>query len=113
VWWLWDGLRHVSRKRWVSDGADGLFGKIVDQLDLLVGERSNLLAGDRDGADQPVVLEHGHVDYRSCAPKLGRHAGHGVRRSVDDVVDSPCLQQMMEPACRWRLKRPPPLLKFD
>ena len=32
--------------------------KFVHQLDLLVGERANLLAVDGDRADQFVVLEH-------------------------------------------------------
>ena len=32
----------------VLDGDDGLIGEILDQLDLLVGERSNLLAVDDD-----------------------------------------------------------------
>src|SRR5262245_8196569 len=49
----------------------------------------NFLAIDHDGADQLVVLEHGHVDYRSCAPKLGRYAGHGISRSVDFPYNLP------------------------
>ena len=50
--------------------------KFCDQLDLLVGERADLLAIDDDDADQLVVLEHRHAttpcepggdsDRRSC-----------------------------------------------
>ena len=44
----------------VLDGDDGLGGEVLDQLDLLVGERTNLLAVDGDRADQLVLLEHRH-----------------------------------------------------
>ena len=44
----------------VLDGDDGLVGEVRDQLDLLVGERADLLAVDADGADQFVFLEHRH-----------------------------------------------------
>ena len=44
----------------VLDGDDGLGGEVLDQLDLLVGERANLLAVDGDRADQLVLLEHRH-----------------------------------------------------
>ena len=39
--------------------------KLLDKLDLLVGERADLLAVDGDGADQLIVLEHRH---RECRP---------------------------------------------
>ena len=48
----------------VLDGDDGLGGEVLDQLDLLVGERPNLLAVDDDGADQLVLLEHRHAEKR-------------------------------------------------
>ena len=38
----------------VLDGDDGLVGEVLDQCDLLVGKRTNLLAIDREGADQFV-----------------------------------------------------------
>ena len=34
--------------------------KLLNQLDLLVGERTDLLAIDGDGADELILLEHGH-----------------------------------------------------
>ena len=45
----------------VLDGDDGLAGEVLDQLDLLVGERTYLLAVDADGTDQLVFLEHGNA----------------------------------------------------
>ena len=63
----------------VLDGDDGLRGEVLDQLDLLVGERPHLLAVDRDGADQPVVLEHRHTDEGAPAGKL-----HGGLRGASD-----------------------------
>ena len=45
----------------VLDGDDGLRGKVLHQLDLLVGERAHLLAIDDDGADQFVFFEHRHA----------------------------------------------------
>ena len=42
----------------ILDGDDGLRGEVLDQLDLLVGERQPFLAVDGDGANQLIVLEH-------------------------------------------------------
>ena len=36
----------------VFDGDDGLRGEVLDQLDLLIGERADLLAVDHDAADR-------------------------------------------------------------
>ena len=44
----------------VLDRDDGLGGEVLNQLDLLVGERPDLLAVDGDRADQLVILEHRH-----------------------------------------------------
>ena len=63
----------------VLDGDDGLRGEVLYQLDLLVGERTHLLAIDDDGADQLVVLEHRH-DERRCARRRARRA-HGRDRA--------------------------------
>ena len=42
--------------------------KFCDQLDLLVGERPDLLAVDRDRADQLVLLEHRHDEHGAKPP---------------------------------------------
>ncbi len=42
-------------------------GEVLDQVDLLLGERANLLAVDGDRADQLVVLQHRYGEHRSSA----------------------------------------------
>ena len=44
--------------------------KFVTSVDLLVGERANLLAVDADGADQFILLEHRHDDNRPNATEI-------------------------------------------
>ena len=46
----------------VLDGDDSLGGEVLDQLDLLVGERTDLLPIDGDRADQHFVFKHRHTD---------------------------------------------------
>ena len=47
-------------------------GEILDQLDLLVAERPDLLAIDDDAADQLALLEHRHQQHcpRPSAARL-------------------------------------------
>ena len=54
------GFAQLVEQPRVLDGDHGLGGEILDQLDLLVGEREHLLPVDADDADQLVVLEHRH-----------------------------------------------------
>ena len=54
----------------VLDGDDGLGGEVLHQLDLLVGERADLLAVDADRADQLVFLEHRHERVGPSAAEL-------------------------------------------
>ena len=53
--------------------------KFCDQLDLLVGERANLLAIDGDGADQLIVLEHRHSEHVRDAAKFDAATANGSR----------------------------------
>ena len=46
----------------VLDGDDGLRGEVLDQLNLLVGERAHLLTVDDDYTDQVLILEQRHGD---------------------------------------------------
>jgi hypothetical protein len=48
----------------VLNGNDGLGSEVLDQFDLLVGERSNLLAKDADCANQFVVFYHWETQQR-------------------------------------------------
>ena len=66
----------------VLDRDHGLVGEVGDQLDLLVGERLDLLPIDRDRADQFVFLQHRHDHERSGAGKIGQRAN--VRIALDD-----------------------------
>ena len=60
----------------VLDGDDGLGGEVLDQLDLLVGERPHLLAINGDGADQLVLLEHRARSEESAAPATLAESAH-------------------------------------
>ena len=74
----------------VLDRDDGLRGEILDQLDLLVGERPDLLAIDDDRADQLVVLEHRHRDERTRPPVRAAMASRGFDSIVGGVDRSLC-----------------------
>src|SRR5262245_53637572 len=51
-------LAQLIEQARVLDGYDGLAGEILDQFDLLVGERADLLTIDGDRADQLILLDH-------------------------------------------------------
>ena len=75
-----DGLRHLAERAqlfhrlaelvrpraqlvqqpYILDRDHGLAGEVPHQVNLLVGERPNLLAIDSHGADQFILLEHRH-----------------------------------------------------
>ena len=72
-------LAQLVEQPRVLDGDDGLRGEVLHQLDLLVGERADLLAVDGDGADQLVVLEHRHDNDASGAAELDQAMTVGSR----------------------------------
>ena len=51
-------------------GDDGLAGEILHQSDLLVGEGTNFLAVNGEGADQFVLLQHRYDEKRPHAGKF-------------------------------------------
>ena len=53
---------QLAKQPRILDGDDGLGGKVLHQLDLLVGERTYLLPVDEDSADQLVFLKHRNGD---------------------------------------------------
>ena len=65
----------------VLDGDDGLRGEVLDQLDLFIGERANLLAVDPDYPYHFVVLDHRDADQGACAGKLDGGGAHPIRVS--------------------------------
>src|SRR5262249_48155071 len=52
---LLERLAQLAKQPRVLDCNDGLSGEVLDQLDLLLGERPYLLAVDREGADRPTI----------------------------------------------------------
>ena len=77
----------------VLDGDDGLGGEVLHQLDLLVRERSYLLAVDDDGTDQQFIFQHRNRKQRPSAGSSLTSAGPGVRvgqdiGNVDDVFSA-------------------------
>ena len=54
---LLQGFTEFVEQTRVLDGDDRLRGEVLDQLDLLVGERADLLAEDADRADQRIFLD--------------------------------------------------------
>ena len=79
-----------SSVRWRSSLSSRVFSmamtacaaKFCHQLDLLVGERSHLLAVDGNGANQIAFLEHRHDHQRPVPPSLDRAPGHRLRSSI-------------------------------
>ena len=100
-----------SSVRWRSSLSSRVFSmaitacaaKFCDQLDLLVGERADLLAVNADGADQLVVLEHRHDKQRFARRRARqRTSADRVRctaRHVGDVDDLLRLHDATETAC--------------
>ena len=84
----------------VLDGDDGLGGEVRDQLDLLVGERPDLLAVDDDGADQLVVLEHRTADQWSAR----RRSAAATRQRIP--FDAYCSDVAISTSASLRATRP-------
>ena len=67
-----DCAQFVEQPR-VLDGDDGLGGKVLNQLDLLIGEGPDLLPINGDSADQLVFIEHRDNEKRAGAGKVSKH----------------------------------------
>ncbi len=63
------------------------FVKVSDEFDLLVSERTDLLAIDGDNTDQPIVLEHGDNQNGPRAPELGDRFIRLIHEDVSNVDD--------------------------
>ena len=59
----------MSRRR-VLDGDDRLGGEVLDQLDLLVGKRTNFLAEDADEAEEFITFQQWNRNAGSNATYL-------------------------------------------
>src|SRR5262249_46322885 len=74
---------------------NGLSGEVLDQLDLLVGERADFLAIDDNAADQLILLEHWHLNERARPRELDqrRTCVWLFRRAIGNLSDLPCLDE--------------------
>ena len=86
-----DFAQFVEQAR-VLDRDHGLPGKVLDQLDLLLGKRSDLLAVDGDRANQPALFEQRHNENCTGASEVresdGRWIALKVRWSRPKIVDA-------------------------
>ena len=57
----------------VLDGDHRLGREIADKIDLLIGERTDILVVDGDCTDQFIVAEHGDCERSAGASHLGQH----------------------------------------
>src|SRR5262249_12535358 len=63
-------LAQLVQQPRILDRNNGLCGETRHQLDLLVGERLNLLPVNGDGTNDLLILEHRHTDKSARAAKL-------------------------------------------
>jgi len=102
----------------VLDCDDGVRGEILQQLDLLVGERAYLQPVDDDHADQLVLPEHRNRQKGPCAYELGEGdakrilRGSLIRHNVFDVNGLLGAHDAAEPSMRTGTKHRilPPIL---
>ena len=87
-------------------------GEILHQLDLLVGEGTNLLPIDGDDSNQFVVLEHRHCDTSPNTTELdgldNRRMTIGISPSCCEIGEVGCLlrsKRLAKGALRMRLER--------
>src|SRR5262249_59396306 len=81
-------LPQLVEQTCVLDGDDGLVGETLDQLDLLVGERSNLLPKNVDNTNQLAPFEHRDREHCSKAAQFnGYRLGADVGAATRSVVD--------------------------
>ena len=73
-------LAQLVQQPRILNGDDGLGGKVRDQLDLLVGEGTNFLAGQGEGANQFAFFQHRHGDECPYAAKF--HGSDRFRNRV-------------------------------
>src|SRR5262249_8756082 len=57
---------QLVKKPCVLDGDDGLVGEVLHQLDLPIGERTDLLAVNAERTNQLVLFEHRYCEYSPC-----------------------------------------------
>ena len=78
-----DFAQFIEQPR-ILDGDDGLGCEAAEKIDLLFGERPNLLAEDRDLPDEALVLEHGYIEHgsRTCEIEHGEFFRVARKRKI-------------------------------
>src|SRR5262245_26609348 len=88
----------------IFDGDDGLGGEVLDQLDLLFGKWSHLLAIDGNRTDHLIFLEHRNSKYCAGASELGelwiRGEIIGVVHDINDLNRLFCRSRAFD-CCCW------------
>src|SRR5262245_37909894 len=74
-------LAQLVEQARILDGDDGLRSEVLHQLDLLVGERSNVLVEYPDPTHQPLVLDHRHDQQGADAAEV--NPGDGQRIAIE------------------------------
>ena len=87
-------LAQLVEQPRVLDRDDGLLGKVLHQLDLLVGERAHLLPVNADRADQLVLLEHRDDDI---GPGAGKSDDWRIRAFFGQVGNMDDLPGVSDP----------------
>ena len=110
---LCSNLRSSLSRRMFSIAMTAWLAKLLrSAICLAVNGRTSWRKID-DDADQLASLSMGTRTCERAPPNLAPMLGDDIRRGVDDVAHLPCLQHSMEPACRFRQKRPALLLNFN
>src|SRR5262249_38385045 len=92
---LLEGFAKLVEQAAVLNRDNGLSGEVLDQLDLLVGERADFLAIEDNAANQLILLEHWPLNERARPRELDQR-GTCVwlfRRAVGNLNDLPCLDE--------------------
>src|SRR5262249_33857999 len=79
------GLAQFIKEPRVLDGDDSLGSKVLNQFDLLIGERQNLLPVYADCSDQLAFLEHRNQQKSSSTCEFENWLARIFRSEVDDV----------------------------
>jgi hypothetical protein len=83
---LLERFAQLAEQAGVLDRDDRLRGEVRDQLNLLVGERANLLAVNTDPADQLIFLEHRYAEYGPRAAVSGDSRRGEPRRNIGVIL---------------------------
>src|SRR5215813_3364204 len=83
---------HLVEQAHVLDGDDGLVGKGLDQLDLLVAERPKYRSEKNEGSTKFVAPKHRHAEHRPQWEDVLRAEGiFGISSHICDM-DGAALQ---------------------